>query len=352
MSMYKNLCRLLFQLEPETAHHQAENFLKLVSASSFLQEVMAKVCCYESEALKQQVCGLDFYHPIGLAAGFDKNATMIPALSALGFSFVEIGTVTKNPQKGNPKPRLFRYAVEESLQNAMGFNNDGAMKVATRLAKLYPYALPIGINLGKNKSVPQADALKDYQGVLKDFLDVGDYYVFNLSSPNTPNLRELQNSTFVGELFSMAKEHTHKPMFIKISPDMAMDEALQVCESAISCGASGIIATNTTIDYSLLSGAKDFGGISGAVLKTKSAGVFKEIAKAFFGKAVLIAAGGIDDAQEAYKRIKMGASLVQIYTGLVFGGPTLCKHINQEMVALLQEDGFLNIKDAIGADLT
>ncbi|PAF47669.1 dihydroorotate dehydrogenase (quinone) [Helicobacter sp. 12S02232-10] len=352
MLVYKTLRNLLFKLEPETAHRLTEIFLKTVSGFSFLQELMANRFCDENEVLKNQVCGLDFYNPIGLAAGFDKNATMIKGLSALGFGFLEVGTLTKHPQKGNPKPRLFRYLQEESLQNAMGFNNEGSVKVASRISKIYPYALPIGINLGKNKSVAQEDALKNYEDVLKDFLSFGDYYVFNLSSPNTPNLRDLQNSIFVKELFLMAKGHTSKPIFLKISPDMEIDSMLKVCDQAIESGADGIIATNTTIDYSLLSSAKDIGGISGAVLKSKSAEVFKEIAKAFFGKAALIAAGGIDDAEEAYKRIKMGASLVQIYTGLIFKGPALCKNINQEIIQLLQRDGFLNLKDAIGADLT
>ncbi|PAF46636.1 dihydroorotate dehydrogenase (quinone) [Helicobacter sp. 12S02634-8] len=351
MSVYKKLRSVLFKLDPENAHYLAEIFLKSVSTSSVLQEILANQFCYENEILHNQICGLDFYNPIGLAAGFDKNATMVRGLCALGFGFLEVGTLTKHAQNGNPKPRLFRYLQEESLQNAMGFNNQGALKAAARLAQIYPYTLPIGINLGKNKSIPTQDALKNYEEVLCDFLSLGDYYVFNLSSPNTPNLRDLQNVSFVKELFMMAREHTNKPIFLKISPDMPKDTMLSVCEQAILCQASGIIATNTSVDYTLLWGTRDFGGISGAVLKSKSAEVFESLAKAFFGQTILIAAGGIDDAQEAYKRIKMGASLVQVYTGLIFKGPALCKQINQEIAQYLQRDGFLNLRDAIGVDL-
>ncbi|PAF51005.1 quinone-dependent dihydroorotate dehydrogenase [Helicobacter sp. 13S00477-4] len=352
MSVYKKIRPFLFKIDAENAHYAAEKFLIMASKSILFQEFLARSFCFENEVLKNQICGLDFYNPIGLAAGFDKNATMIRGLSALGFGFIEVGTLTKQPQNGNPKPRLFRHLKEESLQNAMGFNNEGSIKVASRLSQIYPYALPIGINLGKNKSIPVVDALKNYEEVLKDFLEVGDYYVFNLSSPNTPNLRDLQNSIFVKELFLMAREHTQKPIFLKISPDMEIDVMLEVCMQSIENGASGIIATNTTTDYSLLSLPNQIGGISGAVLKSKSSEIFTQLAKAFFGKTILISVGGIDSGEEAYKRIKMGASLVQIWTSLVFQGPILCKDINQSIVELLQKDGFLSIKDAIGADLS
>ncbi|PAF53927.1 dihydroorotate dehydrogenase (quinone) [Helicobacter sp. 13S00482-2] len=351
MSAYKSIRNILFKFEPENIHNALESILQAFGSISIVQDILAKNFCYSNEILKNQVCGLDFYNPIGLAAGFDKNAKMIKALSALGFGFLEIGTITKTHQKGNPKPRLFRFKEEQSLQNAMGFNNDGSQEVSSRISKIYPYALPIGINLGKNKNISSENALKNYEDVLKDFLDLGDYYVFNLSSPNTPNLRDLQNINFVQELFLMAKSHTKKPIFLKISPDMPTDEMLQVCEMAIQKGADGIIASNTTIDYSLLSQPKSIGGISGNALRAKSRAVFEELARAFFNKTTLISVGGIDDAQEAYRRIKMGASLVQIYTGFIFKGPSLCKNINSKIQEYLIKDGFMSIKDAIGADL-
>lgn len=351
MSTYKKVSNILFKIEPENIHNFIESILQAFGSINFVQEILAKNFCYTHEILQNEICGLNFYNPIGLAAGFDKNATMIKGLSCLGFGFLEIGTVTKKFQKGNPKPRLFRFKEEQSIQNAMGFNNDGAEKISSRIAKLHPYTLPIGINLGKNKNISTENALKDYEDVLKHFLDVGDYYVFNLSSPNTPNLRDLQNINFVQELFLMAKSHTKKPIFLKISPDMEIDSMLEVCDMAISKGADGIIATNTTIDYSLLSSAKPIGGISGNALRVKSRVVFEELSKAFFTKTTLISVGGIDDAQEAYRRIKMGASLVQVYSGFVFKGPSLCKTINSEIQQYLLEDGFMSIKDAIGVDL-
>lgn len=351
MSAYKKISNILFKVEPENIHNFTESILQALGSINFVQEILVKNFCYTHEMLKNEICGLNFYNPIGLAAGFDKNATMIKGLSCLGFGFLEIGTVTKNSQKGNPKPRLFRFKEEQSIQNAMGFNNDGAEKISSRIAKLHPYILPIGINLGKNKNISTENALKNYEDVLKEFLDVGDYYVFNLSSPNTPNLRDLQNINFVQELFLMAKSYTKKPIFLKISPDMEVDTMLEVCDMAISKGADGIIATNTTIDYSLLSSPKSIGGISGNALTLKSRAVFEELSKAFFKKTTLISVGGIDDAQEAYRRIKMGASLVQVYSGFVFKGPSLCKSINSEIQEYLLQDGFMSIKDAIGVDL-
>ncbi|PAF43907.1 quinone-dependent dihydroorotate dehydrogenase [Helicobacter sp. 11S03491-1] len=351
MSAYKRIRNILFKFDPEIIHSITETLLQKASSLSLVQEILIKNFCYESEKLHNNICGLNFYNPVGLAAGFDKNATLIQGMGALGFGFLEIGSVTKNAQKGNPKPRLFRHVEEESIQNAMGFNNQGSQKIASRLAKSYPFVLPIGINLGKNKSIPIEDTLKNYEEVLKDFLSLGDYYVFNLSSPNTPNLRDLQNTTFVGELFLMAREYTSKPLFLKISPDMPIDSLLEVCQKAIDSGGSGIIATNTTIDYSLVCSPKNIGGISGGALRNKSAEIFKELAKVFFDKTILISAGGIDSGEEAYKRIKMGASLVQVYTGLIFKGPCLCKNINHEIEELLNKDGFLSLKEAIGVDL-
>lgn len=350
MSIYNKTKKFLFKIDPENTHKIAEYFLQGVSNLSIFQEIFIKNFYFYDEILENEIFGLKFYNPIGLAAGFDKNALMIRGLSTLGFGFIEIGTVTKKPQGGNPKPRLFRHIIEESLQNAMGFNNDGGFRVSQRLKKIYPFVLPIGINLGKNKIIPQEDALQNYQSVLEDFLDVGDYYVFNLSSPNTPNLRDLQNISFVDELFCMAKSKTNKPVFLKISPDMNTDSMLEVCQKAIEKGCDGIIATNTSIDYSLVSSPKKIGGISGKALKEKSLEVFKELSRAFFDKTILISVGGIDSSLEAYNRIKLGASLVQVYSSLIFYGPYLCKDFNSDIAEFLRKDGFMSIKDAIGVD--
>ncbi|BCZ16778.1 Dihydroorotate dehydrogenase 2 PyrD [Helicobacter sp. NHP19-003] len=333
--------RWLFALEAERVH-------ALVGFGLKIWGKLPRSPQMPNPALAQKILGLNLPNPIGLAAGFDKNATMVAGLSRLGFGAIEVGTLTPKAQLGNPKPRVFRYIPQQSLQNSMGFNNKGVAKAAQRLENLPPLPCLIGVNLGKNKDTPLENTLSDYEKALKASLGVGDYYVFNLSSPNTPNLRDLQNESFVDELFSMARERTHKPLFLKVAPDMPSDGLLAVCERAIKAGAKGIIATNTTIDYSLLPGARQSGGLSGRVLEAKARVVFEEIARAFFGRAVLVAVGGISDAKEAYERIKMGASFLQIFTAFIYQGPTICRQINQDIVKLLQQDGLSSIHEAVG----
>lgn len=351
MSLYQMLSPYLFKLDAEKAHSLAESFIKRVVPLPLVQDYIAGKNCVVDKALSIEVAGMRFYNPVGLAAGFDKNATMIKGLSALGFGFLEIGTITQAPQEGNPKPRLFRHTQEQSLQNAMGFNNQGSLAISKRLKEFYPYAIPLGINIGKNKIIAQSDSLKNYENVLLDCLEVGDYFTFNLSSPNTPNLRDLQNVSFVQELFAMARTHTQKPLFLKISPDMDKDEMLKVVEMSVKSGASGIIATNTTIDYTLVQNPKESGGISGVALKQKSKEILRILSESFFGKIVLISVGGIDSPQEAYERIKLGASLVQVYSGLVFQGPSLCKNINEGLLQCLRADGFTHLHEALGQDI-
>lgn len=347
--MYSLLRNVLFRFDAEFDHRLAEFYLRHFAPLPLVNDWMAKEFCYVDERLKNEVLGQKFYNPVGIGAGFDKNAKMIEGLSLLGFGFLELGSVTYLPQNGNPKPRLFRFVREESLQNAMGFNNDGSIRIAERIAQTYPYRIPLWINLGKNKDA--TDALKNYEENLRIFKDLGDGFVFNISSPNTPNLRDLQNENFVNELFAMARSHTDKPLFLKICPDNKIEATLKVCQSAISAGAQGIVATNTTTDYSLLPSHREYGGISGKALCAKSREVFYEISNAFFKKAILIASGGIFNGEEAYSRIKMGASLVEVYSALVFEGPSVCKKINQEIADLLRIDGFEHISEAIGVDV-
>jgi len=210
--------------------------------------------------------------------------------------------------------------------------------------------LSIWINIGKSKLTPEDKALDDYKLLLKKFREYGDYVVINISSPNTPGLRDLQNEKFITALFTMAKEVTTKPILLKIAPDMSPQDAIDICQVAIDAGASGIIATNTTIDYSLTPNAKDFGGISGSLLTQKSYELFKAVAKELYGKTTLISVGGIDSAEEAYRRIKAGATFVQVYSMLIYEGPKLIKDINRGLVELLKEDGYNHISEAIGAD--
>ncbi len=349
--LYSLLKKYLFSLDAEDAHEKVCKILKMLSSSPFLCSLIHSQWGYKNPKLENEILGLHFPNPLGLAAGFDKNASMLRALTAFGFGYLEAGTLTNEAQMGNEKPRLFRHIEEESLQNAMGFNNHGAILAARSFNRFAPYKTPIGVNLGKNKRIEQAHALEDYKAVLNKCLNIGDYYTFNLSSPNTPNLRDLQNKAFVNELFCMAKEMTHKPLFLKIAPDLETDDMLEIVNSAIGAGAHGIIATNTTIDKSLVFAPKEMGGLSGKCLTKKSREVFKELAKAFFNKSVLVSVGGISDAKEAYERIKMGASLLQIYSAFIYNGPNLCQNILKDLVKLLQKDGFLSVKEAIGADL-
>ncbi len=352
MSTYEILKKILFCFSPENAHNIAEFTFRFFS--EYCQSVpsfLATKYFVTDKMLEQRIFETTFLNPVGIAAGFDKNATMIKMLTSLGFGHVEYGTMTPLPQSGNKKPRMFRYPEFETIQNAMGFNNDGMDKVAKRVKKIFPYATPLGANIGKNKNTSPENALEDYSKLIETFKDLSDYLVINISSPNTPGLRDLQNEKFIKELFIMAKNLTGKPILLKIAPDLEVSDAISICKVALANGANGIIATNTTIDYSLLPNSQNFGGLSGKVLKEKSYNLFKELAKEFFGKTVLISVGGIDSAEEAYRRIKAGASLVQIYSSFIFGGPKLVKEINQEMIAMMKRDGFNHISEAIGSDL-
>jgi dihydroorotate dehydrogenase len=350
MINYQSIKPWLFKLQPESAHHVAECVLRLpnicpIGFNSFLESHFIT-----NDVLKQELFGRTFHNPIGLGAGFDKNATMIRGMQILGFGFTEIGTLTPKPQAGNPKPRMFRHIEEESIQNAMGFNNDGLLKVQRRLKKRYPFTTPIGVNIGKNKLTSESMAIDDYTTLIKALHELGDYLVINISSPNTPGLRDLQNEEFITRLFEEAKAITDKPILLKIAPDMTKEDAVALTTMAVEKGADGIIATNTTVDYSLVPNPKDIGGLSGAVLKEKSFEIFDAIAAELYGKTTLISVGGISDAKEVYRRIKAGASLVQILSGLVFHGPDMIMNINKELSELIKADGYDNITQAIGAD--
>ncbi|HKI00899.1 MAG TPA: quinone-dependent dihydroorotate dehydrogenase [Thermoanaerobaculia bacterium] len=350
MPLYPALRSLLFRLDSETAHGLGMGALEALQALPGAAGLLARRNLVAAPALRQTLFGREFLNPVGLAAGFDKDAAAVRAMPALGFGFVEVGTVTPLPQPGNPRPRLFRHPAEQSLQNALGFNNGGMAALRARLEKLHPFVLPLGVNVGKNKATPPERALADYETLIRGLHDVCDYLVVNLSSPNTPGLRDLQNEEFVSTLLGLAARITAKPVLVKIAPDLEPAQAVVLSETAVEAGAAGVIATNTTIDYSLLSGAKDFGGISGRVLREKSFRIFEAVAKALFDKAVLISVGGIDSGAEAYRRLRAGASLVQVYTGLIYEGPGLPRRINEELLRLMERDGVKGIGEVIGAD--
>jgi dihydroorotate dehydrogenase len=273
--------------------------------------------------------GLNFRHRIGIAAGLDKNGVALPAWEALGFSFVEIGTVTAQAQPGNPRPRIFRYPKERALINRLGFNNDGAEVIANRLAHLrerggWP-GIPVGINIGKSRVTPIERAVEDYLFSFRKLRGEADYVALNVSSPNTPGLRELQGSQRLDELLrAINTERGNLPLLVKIAPDLepaALDELVSVCESN---NISGIIATNTTLDHSAIARDEE-GGLSGAPLQKKSTAIIRQIATKT--KIPIIGCGGIFDADSAREKIEAGATLLQIYTGFIFRGPRLVREL-------------------------
>ena len=348
---YDTLKKIFFRFDPETAHKIAEFGLRALYATPGGLEALAKFGVYKDEILTQNIWNLSFDNPVGIAGGFDKNATMIAPLAALGFGHIDFGTFTPRPQSGNEKPRLFRLVSEQSIQNAMGFNNEGADIIEHRVRKIYPFKIPIAANIGKNKATPNEDALSDYEALGRKFNGLCDFFIINVSSPNTPNLRALQENSFISELIGAMKKITNRPLVLKLAPDMSADQAIALCECAVQSGASGIIINNTSVDYSLSPNARDFGGLSGRLITEKSRELFAQVARELFGRTILISCGGIDSAQEAYERIKSGASLVQIFTAFIFKGPFVAKSINEGLAELLRADGFNNISEAVGVNL-
>lgn len=348
---YDTLKKIFFRFDPETAHKIAEFGLRALYATPGGLEALAKFGVYKDEILTQNIWNLSFDNPVGIAGGFDKNATMIAPLAALGFGHIDFGTFTPRPQSGNEKPRLFRLVSEQSIQNAMGFNNEGADVIERRVRKIYPFKIPIAANIGKNKATPNEDALSDYETLGRKFNGLCDFFIINVSSPNTPNLRALQENSFISELIGAMKKITNRPLVLKLAPDMSADQAIALCECAVQSGASGIIINNTSVDYSLSPNARDFGGLSGRLITEKSRKLFAQVARELFGRTILISCGGIDSAQEAYERIKSGASLVQIFTAFIFKGPFVAKSINEGLAELLRADGFKNISEAVGVNL-
>jgi dihydroorotate oxidase len=348
---YDTLKKIFFRFDPETAHKIAEFGLRALYATPGGLEALAKFGVYKDEILTQNIWNLSFDNPVGIAGGFDKNATMIAPLAALGFGHIDFGTFTPRPQSGNEKPRLFRLISEQSIQNAMGFNNEGADIIERRVRKIYPFKIPIAANIGKNKATSNEDALSDYEALGRKFNGLCDFFIINVSSPNTPNLRALQENSFISELIGAMKKITNRPLVLKLAPDMSADQAIALCECAVQSGANGIIINNTSVDYSLSPNARDFGGLSGRLITEKSRKLFAQVARELFGRTVLISCGGIDSAQEAYERIKSGASLVQIFTAFIFKGPFVAKSINEGLAKLLRADGFNSVGEAVGANL-
>jgi dihydroorotate dehydrogenase len=321
---------VLFQLDAETAHNVAIWGLQRVSAFGAVQGLLRR---FTPEESPRTLFGLHFKNPIGLAAGFDKNGVALPALAAMGFGFVEIGTVTGRPQSGNPRPRIFRYPEQRALVNCLGFNNDGADLVANRLRRLreadrWP-VIPVGINIGKSKDVSLDQAPADYLHSFRRLQPFADYVVLNVSSPNTPGLRTLQKSELLATLLDAVQNEnrTNRPIAVKFSPDLAdedIDEILKTCEDH---RVAAIIATNTTLNHSVLPPDKDqTGGLSGEPLRQRSTELVRNISART--TIPVIGCGGIMDAESAREKFEAGAQLIQVYTGLVYRGPGFLRELS------------------------
>ncbi|HEY6204619.1 MAG TPA: quinone-dependent dihydroorotate dehydrogenase [Chthoniobacterales bacterium] len=325
---------LLFAFDPETSHELAITTLR---AASHVDLALRLLKTFRPPEKPKSLFGLSFPNPIGLAAGFDKNGVALPAWAALGFGFIEIGTITAQPQRGNPKPRIFRVPGQPTLINSLGFNNEGADAVAFRLQKLrargkWP-TVPVGINIGKSRSTPVEEAAHDYLDCFRKLRPFADYIAVNISSPNTPGLRSLQDRQLLEPLLrELQRENSQptKPVLVKIAPDLSatrLDEIIAACEQN---SIAGIIATNTTVDHSGIPAAHDRqGGVSGAALRAKST----EIVRAIAARASMpvIACGGIVDAASAREKVDAGAHLLQVYTGYVYRGPALLRELAPQL---------------------
>ncbi len=344
------LHRQLLRMEPEAAHDMAIRGLGLAQAAGIPLFLLSQKYRVDDDRLSQEIWGRRYPNPIGLAAGFDKNGQVLEALAALGFGFLEAGTVTPVPQRGNPKPRMFRFPAERSLQNCLGFNNQGVDRLKRRLDGSSEISVPVGVNIGKNRQTPPEKAIDDYLLLVDRLQGRCDYFVINLSSPNTPGLRDLQERDLIVELLSKCREMTTIPLLLKLAPDLEDKAVVELSRVAVEAGASGIILTNTTTDYSLIERAAPVGGLSGRVLRERSYELLCAVSAELFGRSILISVGGIDSASEAIRRLRAGASLVQIYTGLVYRGPGLVSEILRGIVRHLDDTNATSITEIIGAD--
>ncbi len=347
----ESLHKTLLQLEPETAHDLALRGVRVCQRTHLPLRLLRRRCRVEDPRLEQQLWGRRFSNPIGLAAGYDKNGEVVHGMAALGFGFVEVGTVTPLPQRGNPKPRLFRHRDERSLRNALGFNNRGAEAMAASLGAQQPFPVPVGINIGKNRRTDAAEAHRDYVTLVERLATFADYFVINISSPNTPGLRDLQAVETTVDLLRRCRDRTERPVLVKLAPDLADAQAVELAEAAASAGASGVVVTNTTIDYSLLPGVEERGGLSGRVLRQRSFEMLRLLAPHLGESCRLISVGGVESAEDVYRRLRSGACLVQVYTALVYQGPMLIAGMLRGVLDLMQRDGFGGIEEVIGTDV-
>jgi dihydroorotate dehydrogenase len=362
---YKSLVRpLLFRKDPEESH---EMILGLLAKAETLSGLFQSVFKVDDARLKVQVGPLSLSNPVGLAGGFDKNAVAPKTIASFGFGFMEIGAITAQAQPGNPKPRLYRLPEDEALINRLGFNNQGAAAIAAKLAAMGARGslpgIPLGMNIGRTKIVETKDAVADFLACFTRLFAHGDFFTLNISSPNTPNLRDLQEKTLLRDLLSAVQEKNReladrsrsmpKPVFVKIAPDMEFSQVDEITDVVISSQLSGIVATNATAfmrDNLKSPNGPEPGGLSGRPITAKVTNFVAHIYKQTGGRLPIIGVGGIFTAEDAYDKIRAGASAVQIYTGWIYEGPGLVKRINRGLCRLLERDGLKQITDAVGID--
>lgn len=357
--LYK-LLRPLILLQDSEFMNGLVNGFGFWLGDSWMSRVVGSIYDYEDPALETEVCGIKFRNPVGLAPGFDKTGRLVGFLGSLGFSFVEVGSVTPLPQPGNPKPRSFRLPADQAIINRMGFNSEGMAAVASRLRGKRRSAV-VAANIGKNRATPNEAAAEDYKKGFLGFAGLADFIVINISSPNTPGLRSLQDKDPLTRILRTLQESNRElpqptPIFLKIAPDLNESQLDDIIDAVRESGISGIVATNTTVSRDGLKTPPDRlaaigeGGLSGRPLRQKATDVIRYIYKKSGGSFPIIGAGGIFSAEDAYEKIKAGASLVEFYTGLVYEGPGLVKKINKGLSRLLKQDGFSSIKQAVGKD--
>lgn len=351
------LGRAILSMNPETSHRLALTLIKYRLAAPTLPFSSVPP---DPPRLKTTAWGISFPNPIGLAAGFDKHAQAVRGLFSLGFGFVELGSVTPLPQPGNPTPRVFRLVADQALINRYGCNSHGAQLVRTRLERLHVGAVvpgPFGLNLAKNRDTPQHLAVYDYVSALRELGDLADYVVVNVSSPNTPALRDLQaakalEALLVPLLAARDQLMYRPPILVKLAPDLSHDELKDVCQLALRLQVDGLILSNTTTSRKQIQSplAKEAGGLSGRPLKHRSTKMIRDAFSITEGRIPIIGVGGVENGQDAYDKIRAGATLVQLYTALVYRGPRLVCRIKAELDQLLERDGFDSVIDAVGVD--
>ncbi len=341
----------MFGLEAERAHELGMKLLRSGVGGWFAEPDPS----VDPDVLAVERFGLKFKNPLGVAAGFDKNGVAVEQLADLGFGFVEVGTVTLHPQSGNEKPRMFRLPQDRALINRLGFNNEGAAAIAERLSKIKPKCV-VGVNIGKNRDVPNEEAVENFLAAFEIVHPVADYIAVNISSPNTPGLRELQKAEGLESLLLALQQRNlglgRKPLLVKIAPDLSEQEIESIVGECVSHGVDGLIATNTTVSREGLTtqNPEQFGagGMSGKPLELRSNTVVAHAFKYAQGKLPIVGVGGIFDAQDAFEKIRRGAGLLQAYTGFVYGGPGFAHELNAGLSRLITNAGFSSIDDAVG----